>query len=246
VRLSVAENRAFLGRLVTTLVDVGVRQFIDLGSGLPTRDNVHQIVQQCLAARARQAGGGPGVPARVVYVDNDTVVCNHGRALVEDVAHGVVFVQEDLRAVRAVVEHDAVRGLIDFTQPVALLMIAVLHFVPDSDDPAGIVAAYRDALPVGSYLAISHASADGMDDHALEQAVAVYDHATAPFTPRSQQVIGELFGDWRVLEPGVGPIAHWRPDQDLHLHIGGAGRYRTQARTQARFVGGVAVKEASR
>ena len=139
----VEDNRAFLRRAVRVLTrEAGIRQFIDLGSGLPTQGNVHEIAQAIAP------------DARVVYVDNDAMVVTHSRALLA--GNNTVAIQADLREPDRILGHPEVRELIDFHQPIALLLMAILHFIPDDEDPLGIVARFRDALPTGSYLAISH------------------------------------------------------------------------------------------
>ena len=139
----VEDNRAFLRRAVRLLAgEAGIRQFIDLGSGLPTQGNVHEIAQAAVP------------DARVVYVDNDAMVVTHSRALLA--GDNTAAIEADLRDPDSVMGHPEVRELIDFDQPIALLLMAILHFVPDDEDPYGIVARFRDALPAGSYLALSH------------------------------------------------------------------------------------------
>jgi O-methyltransferase involved in polyketide biosynthesis len=143
------DNRAFLSRAVRFLAcEAGIRQFIDLGTGLPTQGNVHEIAQATEPL------------AHVVYADNDPVVVTHAAALLAD-SLKVTAVQADLRNPDHLLSLPAVRALIDFTQPVAVLMIAVLHFVPDHDDPWSIVARYTSMLPPGSYLVLSHVTGDG-------------------------------------------------------------------------------------
>jgi hypothetical protein len=143
----VEDNRAFLRRVVRHLAgEAGVRQFIDLGSGLPTQGNVHEIAQEVAP------------DARVLYVDNDAMVVTHSRALLA--GDNTVAIQADLREPEAIVGHPEVRELIDFEQPIALLLMAILHFIPDDEDPYGIVARFRDAMAAGSYLAVSHGTRD--------------------------------------------------------------------------------------
>lgn len=194
-------NRAFLGRAARHLVDAGIRQFLDLGSGIPTADNVHSIVQRSAP------------DARVVYVDTDPVAVAHGRAILDDNPN-VAATQADMRDVGGLLAQPEVREMIDFDQPVGVLMVAVLHFVPDRDDPTGIVAAYRDAVPSGSYLAISHAAAsedagapDGADD-----ATAEYSRDVAEFTLRTRAQVTGMFAGCDLVDPGVVYVTQWRPD----------------------------------
>ncbi|WP_410813773.1 SAM-dependent methyltransferase [Micromonospora sp. 067-2] len=184
------QGRGLIARTVRHLVqEKGIRQILDLGSGLPTRDNVHEIAHRI----------DPGV--RVVYVDNDPVVCAHGRALLAD-ATTVSVVQADLRQPEQVLHHPEISGAIDFGSPVAVLMMFVLHLVPDEQDPQQAVAAYRDALAPGSYLALSHASSDARPD-LMARISAIYQRANTPFVPRSHADISRFFGDFTLESPGL-------------------------------------------
>jgi SAM-dependent methyltransferase len=194
-------NRAFLFRAVRSLVDAGIRQFLDLGSGIPTVGNVHQIVQDA----------APG--ARVVYVDIDPVAVAHSQALLTSNDHAVA-VQADLRDVPRVLAHPEVRQLIDFTRPVGVLMVAVLHFVPDRDDPHRIVARYRDAVAAGSYLVISHAAAseDEQAPAGADAATAAYSRTVTEATLRTRAQVTGLFAGFDLVDPGVVYVTQWRPD----------------------------------
>jgi len=194
----VAENRAFLGRAVRFLIASGVRQFIDLGSGIPTQENVHEIAQRGAA------------DTRVVYVDNDPVAVAHSRQIL-GANPLVTVVNADLRDPGAVLGHQKVRDLIDFGRPVGLLMITVLHFVPDSDDPAGIVAGFAAALPAGSYLAISHATQEAAPGTAA-QVQDLYKGTTASAHPRTGAEIMRFFAGFEMVEPGLVYLPLWRPD----------------------------------
>jgi S-adenosyl methyltransferase len=210
-------NRAFLGRVVHFLVaERGIRQFLDLGSGLPTAANVHEIAQAA------------DPDARVVYVDSDPVVVLHAQALLEDRAQGVAAVRGDLRDPAAITGNPAVRELIDFSQPIAVLMFAVLHFVADADNPGALVAGFRDAMAPGSALALSHITAENVDEEAATAGRAVYQSASAPIVPRSRAQIEGFFDGLHLLPPGVTGISHWPGP-----HPGGA---------ELHFYGGVAVK----
>jgi SAM-dependent methyltransferase len=214
-------NRAFLflGRVVHFLAaERGIRQFLDIGSGLPTASNVHEI------AKAADPD------ARVVYVDNDPVVVVHTQAILEDRAKGVAAVRGDLRDPAGIIASPEVRELIDFSQPVAVLMFAVLHFVADADDPHALLSGFRDVLAPGSALALSHITDENIDEEAAQAGRAVYQSASAPITPRSRARIEGLFDGLDLLPPGVVGISHWpAPDP------GGAALH---------FYGGVAVKSA--
>jgi hypothetical protein len=220
----VEDNRKFLRRAVEVLADAGARQFIDLGSGLPTQGNVHEIAQ----------AAAPG--SRVVYVDNDPMVVAHSRALLA--GDNTVAIEGDLRQPDKVLGHPEVRELIDFGQPVALLLLAILHFVPDDEDPFGIVARYRDALPAGSHLAISHGTRDipQRPDLSPEEMAdmgakveQLYQLTTASLVTRTRAEVERFFDGLELLEPGVVEIQRWRPDGRTSLLPGG-------------FYGGVARK----
>lgn len=195
----VRANRAFLRRAVSYLAR-GVSQFLDLGSGVPTVGNVHEVAQ---------AVNGN---ARVVYVDSDPVAVAHSRSILADVpAAGVVHA--DLRAPAAVLGAVQRAGLLNVNQPIAVLMFAVLPFVPDEDDPAAIVAAYRDATVPGSYLALSH----GTDDYRPEDARAVsevYTRASHTMRLRSRAQIAAMLDGYELVDPGLVDMIHWRPDPD--------------------------------
>jgi S-adenosyl methyltransferase len=199
MREQVRQNRYFLGRVVRWLAgEMGIGQFLDLGSGLPSRDNVHEVARRVVP------------DARVVYLDNDSLVVTHGNAMLAR-HEGVRMVGGDIRDPVSILGHADVRGLLDFSRPVAVLMIAVLHFVPDSDDPAGIVGAFRDAVPAGSVLALTHACADKMSPDALQQSLAVYAKASARVVPRSATRIAGLMDGWDLVDP-VGEVSGWRPE----------------------------------
>ncbi|MFG2683838.1 SAM-dependent methyltransferase [Streptomyces sp. NPDC048392] len=200
VREGVLANRHFMHRAVRHVVaEGGVRQILDVGTGLPTEPNVHQV------ARA------VAPETRVAYVDNDPIVSTHSRALSDDDPDTSV-VLADLRDPRAILDHPDVRAVIDFDRPVALLLVAVVHFVADAEDPAGIMATLRDALPTGSYLVLSHATGDVHADR-REDAAAVYKSATASMNLRPHAEVLGLFGDFTLVEPGLVRVTDWRPDE---------------------------------
>ncbi len=219
-RYIVAENRAFLGRAVRFLLEAGIRQFIDLGSGIPTQENVHEIAQQ----------GDPA--ARVVYVDNDQVAVAHSRQILSDNPLATV-IRADLRDPEAVLSHPDVTALIDFGQPIGLLMVTVLHFVPDSDDPAGVVRRFAGGLVPGSFLTISHAT-DEAAPGAAAQVKDLYKNTTAAAHTRTSAEIMRLFDGFDMVEPGLVYLPLWRPD-------GGA----TEHPERAWFYAGVGRKPAS-
>jgi len=197
-RYIVAENRAFLGRAVRFLLAAGIGQFLDLGSGIPTQENVHEIAQR----------GNPA--ARVIYVDNDDVAVAHSKHLLRDI-QGAAVVHADLRDPGSVAGHPGVTALIDFSRPVALLMVTVLHFVPDADDPAGVVAKFADVLAPGSFLAISHATHEAAPGRAA-QVQELYKSSSASAHPRTRAEIMALFAGFELVEPGLVFLPSWRPD----------------------------------
>jgi SAM-dependent methyltransferase len=197
--LIAAENRRFLRRAVRAMLGTGVRQFLDLGSGIPTAGNVHEIVQ------AYDPGG------RVVYVDIDPVAVAHGQAILAGVPTAAT-IHGDLRDPGSLLSDPAVTRLIDLEQPVGVLMVAVLHLIPDEQDPAAAVAVFRDALAAGSQLAVSHLTRDGQPPEAIAAAQELYDRTPTPMIARSAAELRALLAGWEVLDPGVVHAPLWRPD----------------------------------
>ena len=194
----VRANRSFLCRAVTVLCSLGVDQFLDLGSGIPTVGNVHEVV-----GKER-----PG--ARTLYVDSDPVAVAHASALLADVPN-VAVLHADLRDPATVLADAARIGGIDFSRPVGVLLVSVLPFIPDEDDPAAIVAAYREATVPGSYLAISHGTNDYQPKQ-VGEVENVYANTTQPGVFRSAAEVARLFDGYEMLEPGLVDAIHWRPD----------------------------------
>ncbi|HEY6494696.1 MAG TPA: SAM-dependent methyltransferase [Trebonia sp.] len=194
------DNRACLVRAVTFMAgELGISQFLDLGSGLPTADNVHQVAQRA----------NPG--ARVLYVDNDPIVLAHGRAMLAEDEHTVV-VRADIRQPQQILSEPAVRNLIDFDRPVAVIASAVLHHLLDEEDPLGAIRTLRDATAPGSCLFVSHfRTLDDPDSAALE---AVMLEAFGRGVWRTDEQIAQFFGDMRPVAPGIVPCARWRHDAD--------------------------------
>jgi hypothetical protein len=192
-------NRSFLRRVVEYLVAAGVRQFLDIGSGIPTAANVHEIAQRSAP------------DARVAYVDIDPIAVAHSRAILAG-DDRVAVVQADLRDPDRVLTDPDLLRVLDLDRPVALLMVALLHFVPDSDDPAGLIARYRDTVAPGSYLAISHIQS--MPDPAQEgvETLAVYDRVGTPLTPRTGATLHSFFSGFDLVDPGLVALPHWRPE----------------------------------
>ncbi|NRQ31979.1 SAM-dependent methyltransferase [Nonomuraea sp. NN258] len=199
VRAAARANRAFLGRAVRFLAESGVTQFLDIGTGLPTQGNVHEIARQVTP------------DAKVVYVDRDPVVLVHARALLSDTGHTVV-VGGDLRKPQDILEHPDVRASIDFDRPVGVLLVAIMHFIAESDDPEGILRTLREAMAPGSYLVMSHGCSDARPD-AVSTGVQVYQNATAALTLRTRARIRELFDGFELVEPGMVWLPEWRPGQ---------------------------------
>ena len=201
VRGTVRQNRRFLGRAVRYLArDLGIRQFLDIGTGLPTMGNVRE------AARAEAPD------SRVVYVDNDPVVISHAGYTLHGV-EGTAIVDRDLRDAGGLTEDARVRSVLRFDEPIAVLLVAILHFVADADDPAGIVAALMDSVPPGSFLVISHLSADHYAE--ADKAADVYEDASSGLYLRSRAVVGSLFDGLPLEDPGeVVWTSQWHPDAD--------------------------------
>jgi hypothetical protein len=196
IRYSARANRQFLVRAVRFLRDTGIRQFLDVGTGLPTSPNTYEVAQD-------------GYPdARVVYVDKDPVVVVHAEALMAT-NQTTAVVHADLRNVEEVLA--ATGKLLDFTKPVGLLFVACLHNIPDDDDPAGIVARYLTALAPGSYLVISHVTDEVAPDR-MHEITAEYAKRGTVFVGRSKESIQRMFNGAELVDPGVALISYWRPD----------------------------------
>ncbi|MEV6807598.1 SAM-dependent methyltransferase [Streptomyces sp. NPDC017248] len=195
-RIGVRANRAFLQRAVRYVVGSGIRQILDIGTGLPTSPNVHEVAQKVAS------------DVRVAYVDNDPIVAAHGNALLSR-SGTTRIVLGDLREPRAVLDHPDIRQLIDFDQPVAVLLVAILHFLADTDRPAEVVATLRDALPAGSFLVLSHATGDFADRSAAQD---VYTNATASLNLRTRAEVERFFDGFELVEPGLAQVPFWRPD----------------------------------
>jgi hypothetical protein len=201
IRSTALENRRFLGRAVRYLAqECGVRQFLDLGSGLPTARNTHQIAQEADPA------------AKVVYVDIDPIVAAHGRAILA--GNNTRIVTADMRKPDSVLEHASTLELLDFSQPLAILFISVFHFITPADDPAGIVAAFRERQAPGSYVAIAHLTTNGMPEEDRQGWRAGFANSTAPLVLRTEHEIRELFDGYELLEPGLVRPHQWHPDEE--------------------------------
>ncbi|XVV00573.1 SAM-dependent methyltransferase [Actinosynnema sp. CA-248983] len=199
LRTAARVNRAFLARAVRFMMDRGIRQFLDIGSGIPTVANVHEVAQSA------------DPECRVVYVDRDPIAVAHSELMLSANDRAAI-VKADLRDPDTILDHPETRRLLDFDQPIGLLMLLVLHWVPDDADPLRLMARYRDALPSGSHLAISHVSADHQDA-SLDAATDVIKRSKSPdqVNERTHAQITELFGDFTLLEPGLVGCGEWRP-----------------------------------
>ena len=201
LRWRVRANRAFLGRATRFLAaDAGVRQFLDIGTGIPTEDNTHEVAQRAAP------------DARVVYVDNDPIVLLHAQALLRSTPQGATdYLQADLRDPGLILDRAA--GVLDFGQPVAVMLLGVLHLIADSEDPWAIVAQLMAAVPPGSYLTISHPAID--IHRAQAEAQRVYNERVAtPQTLRTREQVARFFTGLDLVEPGLVQVHQWRPDPD--------------------------------
>ena len=199
IPLVLRANRATLRRIVTELCDLGITQFLDIGSGIPTAGNVHEIAQ------------GLRPEAKVVYVDTDSVAIAHSNALLADNPNATA-VRADFRDVDAIFDHPDVENLIDFDQPVAVLLLALLHFVPDEAQPQECIARIREKLAPGSYLAITHFSDEGPPDK-VAQFIEMSHQTPNPLTLRGRRQIVGFFDGFEILEPGVVYLPLWRPEE---------------------------------
>jgi hypothetical protein len=194
-------NRAFLGRAVRFLAgEAGIRQFLDIGSGIPTQNNVHQVAQDV----------APG--ARVVYADVDDVAVAHSKLILDGQSDAAV-IQADLRDPARILADPETQLLLDFTQPVAVLLAAVLHFIPDDDSPEQLVATLRDALPPGSYLVISHACSDPRPELLSAFETVYKSKVAAQGRARTSAEIARFFDGFNLIDPGLAWAPLWRPDR---------------------------------
>jgi len=197
---SVRANRAFLVRTVRYLAgELGIRQFLDIGTGIPASSNTHEVAQSVAPE------------ARVVYVDNDPMVLAHARALLSSSEQGATaYLDADLRDTGKILR--AAAGTLDFTQPVAVMLIAVLHLIRDADDPSGIITSLMEAVPPGSTLAISHVPNDVHMGAMADMSDRLNRLLAQPSTYRSRAEVTGFFDGLELVEPGVVPIQQWRPD----------------------------------
>jgi S-adenosyl methyltransferase len=224
--LAARANRRFLRRVVRFLVgEAGITQLLDIGSGLPTQGNVSEVAQEI------------NPRARIVYVDNDPVVYTHSKALLVD-ARTTEIILADLRRPAEILQNATVQSFIDFGRPVGLLLLAIMHHIADQEDPAGIATVLRDAMPPGSYLAISSFRMPGPEFPELREKTASVEKMLTQHLGtgrwRADEEILTWFGDWELVEPGLVPLPEWRPDMQgpnrkddtYHKFFGGLARKR--------------------
>jgi SAM-dependent methyltransferase len=204
-RIPPRENRAFLGRAVRYLArEAGISQFLDIGTGIPTSPNVHEIAQT-IEPRAR-----------IVYVDNDPIVLAHARALLTSEPGGATaYLDQDLRNVAEIIR--AAAGTLDFTEPVAVMLVGILHCIPDEDDPAGVIRQLMDAVPPGSYLVISHPANDINSPGVGRLASRLNELMPMKLRFRARAEVARFFDGLELVEPGLVRAPEWRPDSDADL-----------------------------
>ena len=197
--LIMKSNRGFLRRVVSFLLDQGVEQFLDLGSGIPTVGNVHEIVQRRNST------------ARIVYVDIDPVAVRQSEEILKDTPDAAA-VQADIRNTKAILEHPETKRLLDFDKPVAVLITSVLLFVPEDEEAYSVVDTVREALAPGSYICISHGTPEGSSKEQVEQSQKLYSASGNPIKLRSQAEIRRFFDSLDLIEPGIVYLPQWRPE----------------------------------
>ncbi|WP_432841072.1 SAM-dependent methyltransferase [Dactylosporangium sp. CA-092794] len=203
IRTAARENRAFLQRAVRFLAaEAGVRQFLDIGTGIPTADNTHEVAQSIAPA------------SRIVYVDNDPIVLTHARALLTSTPEGATaYIDADLRSPASILHHETLRRTLDFDRPIALMLIAIVHFLFDEDKPYETVGALVAGLPSGSYVGMSHGTGDLVPRAQRERAEAEIraGRLRVDAVARSKEDVARFFTGLELLEPGIVPISQWRP-----------------------------------
>ncbi|MEV8511284.1 SAM-dependent methyltransferase [Dactylosporangium sp. NPDC051484] len=200
IRTAAIANRRFLERSVAFLAEAGVRQFLDIGTGIPVSPNTHEIAQAIVP------------DARVVYVDNDPIVLSHARALLTSAPGGMTaYIDADMRDPEALLRDESLRGVLDLTRPVAILLVSVLHFVPDAE---AVVRPLLDAVPEGSYIALTHLSKDLLTPEVAAQTDAVNQRAGVDMWFRGRGEVEHLVDGLEIVPPGIVPVAQWRPIDD--------------------------------
>jgi hypothetical protein len=207
-RIAARANRAFLRRAVRFLAaEAGIRQFLDIGTGLPTADNTHEVAQRIWP------------DARVVYVDNDPMVMAHARALLTSTPQGRTrYLQEDLRNPARILTHPDLVDTLDLSRPAALMLVAVVHFLPDQAEASAIVHTLLEALPSGSYLTMTCATKEFLTPELAANWDESLRTGRSDVYPRERAEFGEFFAGLDVLDPGVAAISEWRPDPDATEH----------------------------
>ena len=204
IRTTAVENRGFLRRAVTYLTEeAGVRQFLDIGTGLPTADNTHEVAQRIAPE------------SRVVYVDNDPMVLAHARALLTSTPQGrTAYLEADLRDPGKILDDPVLREVLDLDQPVALMLIAVLHFIRDTGEAAGLVRTLLDALPSGSYLVLSNGTGDFADAETRARFEAMAARGQIDAWPRTLDEVRTIVDGLELLEPGIVAVSDWRAEKE--------------------------------
>jgi hypothetical protein len=199
-------NRAFLRRAVRYLAGQGIKQFLDIGSGIPTVGNVHEVARQANPA------------ARVVYVDSDPIAVAHSRAILGGTSNAAI-VQADARQVAEALNHPEAQRLLDLSKPLAVLLVFVLHFITDDEEANRVVRELRDAVPSGSYFVISHGTYEGMPDEIAEPLRRLYSNTTDPVKPRLHADIARFFEGLEMVDPGLVYVPLWRPEGPEDLFV---------------------------
>lgn len=201
IRLAARQNRRFLGRAVSYLAgEAGIRQFLDIGTGLPAADNVHEVAQSI------------DPTCRVVYADNDPIVLTHARALLQGSPEGATaYLDADLRRPETVLSDPALHDTLDLDRPVALTLVAVMHFLQDDNEPYAIVDAFRQALAPGSYLVMTHATDDHLTPEQRARNVEADARSGVTFQLRSTAQFARFFDGLELIEPGITSVLRWRP-----------------------------------
>ncbi|CAI7977364.1 MULTISPECIES: SAM-dependent methyltransferase [unclassified Parafrankia] len=217
LQVTARQNRAFLIRATRHLAgELGIRQFLDIGTGIPTSPNLHEVAQ------------GITPEARVVYADNDPIVLTHARALLTSSPQGrTAYLDADIRDPARILRAPELLDTLDLTQPVALSLVAIFHFIPDSDDPYGIVGTLMDALPAGSTLTLTHVTPDFAPQE-VERLAEIYRKQGIPARPRTHSEVVRFFDGLDLVDPGVQLLHRWRPDDDTptgltDAEVGGYG-----------------------
>ncbi|MEO3891295.1 SAM-dependent methyltransferase [Nonomuraea sp. B5E05] len=202
-RTTARANRTFLVRATEAVVEAGIRQFVDLGTGVPTSPNVHEVAQRTIP------------DARVAYVDNDPIVLVHARALLAGIRPDVIAIEADLRDPKNILDHPGLRAHIDFSRPTAFLLVAMLHLLTDEDRPEKLVEAVRDRMAPGSYLILSHLWDD--PDGVARAGAEEYAHrkASASVVPRTTEQIQRFFDGFELIQPGLVFLDQWRPTEGM-------------------------------